>query len=67
MKTLKVEDFWWEDNNLFVATDEGTWKLENPYPVSVDFGILDNHSTEDVTIDLTMRYSDKEYNVQNNL
>jgi hypothetical protein len=38
-----------------------TWTLRDVWPTGIDFGNLDYSSSEEVTIDLTMRYSQVEY------
>ena len=36
------QDIWWEDNNLYVATKTGTYKLLNAYITSIIYGNLDS-------------------------
>ena len=38
-----------------------TWKLRDAWPQSVNFGDLDYSSSEEVTIEMTLRYSDVSY------
>lgn len=38
-----------------------TWTLKDVWPTAINFGDLDYSSSEDVTIELTMRYSDVQY------
>jgi len=37
------------------------WKLKNAWPQSINFGELDYSSSDDVNIELTIRYSDVQY------
>ena len=37
------------------------WTLQDVWPTSIDFGTLDYSSSEEVTIDLTLRYSNVKY------
>lgn len=38
-----------------------TWTLKNVWPTAIDFGDLDYSNTDIATIDLTLRYSEVEY------
>lgn len=38
-----------------------TWTLNHVFPVSVNFGTLEYASSEEVTIEMSLRYSDVEY------
>jgi hypothetical protein len=41
-----------------------TWELKDVWPTSIDFGDLDYSSSEECTIQLTLRYSDVKYTNQ---
>jgi len=45
---MKILELFWEGDNLIVVTEEGTFRLENAYPVSVEFGDLDSDSDESI-------------------
>ena len=47
---LKVFEYWWEDDDLILVTEDGTWVCKNAYPSSISFGGLDYDSTEAVIV-----------------
>jgi len=46
----KLISYWYEDDSLFIETDEGTYELKNPYLSSIKFHGLESNSVEEVTI-----------------
>jgi len=38
-----------------------TWQLQHMWPTAINFGELDYSSSEEATIELTLRYSDVKY------
>jgi hypothetical protein len=41
-----------------------TWELKDVWPTSIDFGDLDYATSDECTIQLTLRYSDVKYTNQ---
>ena len=60
MKT-SIKDYWWEDNDLLIETDDGIHRMVNAYVSDIRFGDLDCDSSEEVCINTTMKYSDTRY------
>lgn len=46
----KLISYWWENDHLYIETDEGTIELNNPYISNIKFHGLEYDSNEEVTI-----------------
>ena len=46
---MELLELYWEGDDLIIVTKEGTFRLENAYPTSVEFEGLDFKSNESIT------------------
>ena len=60
MKT-SIKDYWWEENDLVIVTDDGTYRMVNAYISDFRIDGLDCDSSEEVFITPTLRYSSDAY------
>ena len=46
-----VEDMWWVGNDLYIKTKDGdTYKMYDPYPVSIDWDWAEVESNEETIV-----------------
>ena len=54
---VKVKNWHWEDDDIIAELENGEiYKLIKPYPSGISFGELDYNSSENVMIELNVRY-----------
>jgi len=58
---MKLEDYWWEGNDLKIRTPDGEIvTLQNAYIQAMEFKGIDVEDSEEVIVEPTSRYYNKE-------
>ena len=47
---MEVFEYWWEDDDLILVTEDGTWRCRGVYPISISFGGLEYDGDEAVIV-----------------
>jgi hypothetical protein len=50
------KSFYWENGDLIAKINGQAWRLVNPYPVNISYGDLEYSSSEEITVELTLKY-----------